>query len=157
MKLNYSSYDFEKYGYQPPPQPSLNAGLYTGEPFAPNAPYGNTPASPDATYYTKTLLNLGNTPPPGADRQYPQPSRQGNSLTRWEGLTEYEGTRQNWGPYNSFYNNNKCQQPNSTCSCEQICPKTQTRICNLKNCDKTTKSGVSHIASNYSKHYYEAH
>ena len=37
--------------FVPPPPPSLNGGLYTGQPFAPNAPWRNFPVEPDAGYY----------------------------------------------------------------------------------------------------------
>ena len=32
----------------PPPAPSLNGGLYTGQPFQHGAPWGNVPVPPDA-------------------------------------------------------------------------------------------------------------
>jgi hypothetical protein len=37
--------------YEHPPKPTLNGGLYTGEPFAPNAPWRNFPIEPDAGVY----------------------------------------------------------------------------------------------------------
>ena len=37
--------------YEPPPEPSLNGGLYTGEPFAAGAPWRNFPIAPDAGVY----------------------------------------------------------------------------------------------------------
>jgi len=40
----------------PPPPPSLNGGLYTGEPFAKGAPWGNVPVTPDAGVYNFTNL-----------------------------------------------------------------------------------------------------
>ena len=47
-----------------PPPPSLNGGLYTGEPFMKDAPWRNFPATPDAGYLTNVnLLAGGNRPP----------------------------------------------------------------------------------------------
>lgn len=37
--------------YVPPPPPSLNGGLYTGQPFAPGAEWANRPVAPDAGNY----------------------------------------------------------------------------------------------------------
>ena len=48
-----------------PPKPRLNGGLYTGEPFAPGAPWGNVPITPDAGYMSSVALRTAN-PPPGA-------------------------------------------------------------------------------------------
>ena len=42
--------------YVPPPGPSLNGGLYTGQPFAQGAPWRNYPVAPDAGYYNFTNL-----------------------------------------------------------------------------------------------------
>lgn len=37
-----------EYAPVPPPSPSLNGGLYTGEPFQKEAPWGNVPITPDS-------------------------------------------------------------------------------------------------------------
>jgi hypothetical protein len=47
------------------PPPSLNGGLYTGEPFATNAPWRNFPATPDAGYMVHVNLLAGGNLPPG--------------------------------------------------------------------------------------------
>ena len=43
--------------YTPPPGPTPNGGLYTGQPFAPDAPWRNFPVVPDAGYYNFTNLS----------------------------------------------------------------------------------------------------
>lgn len=68
-----------KVSYEPPPAPTLNAGLYTGMPFAPGAPWGNVPVVPDAGYMTSVNLLSAN-PPPGAISQFAETSfRVGNN------------------------------------------------------------------------------
>lgn len=37
--------------YEPPPKAVLNGGLYTGQPFAQDAPWRNIPIEPDAGVY----------------------------------------------------------------------------------------------------------
>jgi hypothetical protein len=64
--------------HEPAPAPSLNGGLYTGEPFAPDAPWRNIPVVPDATYLTRVNLLSAN-PPPGATEQIPGGWRPGNN------------------------------------------------------------------------------
>lgn len=70
------------------PSPSPNGGLYTGEPFARGAPYGNVPIVPDAGYMIHTALATAN-PPPGADTQYAVGLRPGNNRSILTGL-EYD-------------------------------------------------------------------
>ena len=54
------------------PPPTLNGGLYTGEPFLPEAPWRNFPATPDAGYMTHVnLLAGGNAPPSQATYHIP--------------------------------------------------------------------------------------
>ena len=51
---------------QPPPalpSPSLNGGLYTGTPFAPDAPWRNYPVAPDAGYYNFGSMRASHAPP----------------------------------------------------------------------------------------------
>lgn len=48
--------------FTPPPPPSLNGGLYTGQPFRAGAPWANVPVVPDAGIYNFTNL------PPSAPR-----------------------------------------------------------------------------------------
>ena len=58
------------------PPPQLNGGLYTGEPFAQGAPWGNTPVKPDTMWLTqngfKALVPEGN-------RQFADSIRPGNN------------------------------------------------------------------------------
>jgi hypothetical protein len=64
--------------YSPPPKPSHNGGLYTGAPFAANAPWRNFPATPDGAYLTGMNLRSAN-PPPGAISQFAGSVRPGNN------------------------------------------------------------------------------
>lgn len=70
------------------PGPSLNGGLYTGEPFAKGAPWANVPNAPDAGFLTHVALRTAN-PPPGATVQYVVGLRPGNNASMMEGL-EYD-------------------------------------------------------------------
>lgn len=73
--------------FVPPPKPSLNGGLYTGEPFAPNAMYANFPAVPDAGYMIHYNLRSAN-PPLDALVQYPGTNRPGNNYQRMPGIVK---------------------------------------------------------------------
>jgi hypothetical protein len=75
MPLQYSGFAA---GHTPPPPPAKNGGLYTGESFAPGAPYRNFPAQPDASFLVQAnLMSAG--PPPGATTQPPGTIRPGNN------------------------------------------------------------------------------
>lgn len=143
--LQFAEYEFEKYGYMPPPPPSLNGGLYTGESF--KGPWGNVPVIPDATYMINKNLVRGNGyVAPGSTFQYP-PSRQGNSFVDWNGLKRYQGTALNSGPFN-IYCPPCCTSQERHCYCEDICPKTETKLCNRDTCvHRTSPNG-------FSKYYY---
>jgi hypothetical protein len=58
------------------PAPSLNGGLYAGEPFA--GAWRNYPSMPDASYAVQRNLQSAG-PPPGAAAQPPGTLRPGNS------------------------------------------------------------------------------
>lgn len=58
--------------------PPLNGGLYTGEPFVRNAPWGNIPINPDVDFIIPIGLSLGN-PPKEAMCQFPGYTRAGNN------------------------------------------------------------------------------
>lgn len=77
-------------GHVPPPAPSLNGGLYTGQPFETGAPWANVPATPDAGYLVHYALRSAN-PPPGAEVQYPAAIRPGNSYTEMHGARRVSG------------------------------------------------------------------
>ena len=72
--------------FVPPPQPSLNGGLYTGQPFAPGAPWANVPVTPEGTYMTHVNLRSAH-PPPGASHQYAGSIRPGNNLQEMPGVS----------------------------------------------------------------------
>jgi len=71
----------------PPPQPSLNGGLYTGQSFAPGAPWGVVPVVPDAGHMIHYNLRSAD-PPPGAIYQYPGSIRPGNNFTPMYGIVK---------------------------------------------------------------------
>lgn len=74
--------------YTPPPPPSLNGGLYTGEPFAPGAPWANVPATPDVSHMTAVNLKSAR-PPPGALTQFAGSIRPGNNYQEMPGVSMY--------------------------------------------------------------------
>ena len=66
--------------FVPPPPPTLNGGLYTGTPFAPNAPWRNFPVTPDAGFYNYANLATLSTALPLAQSMVPGGSlRPGNN------------------------------------------------------------------------------
>ncbi len=95
--------------YVHPPLPSLNGGLYTGEPFQKGAPWANVPATPDAGYLIHYALSSAN-PPPGDAFQYPAAIRPGNSHTTMYGVQRVSG------PYPIYCIKNQQQPDLSTCS-----------------------------------------
>jgi len=66
----------------PAPPRSLNGGLYTGEPFAPGAKWGNVPVVPDADTYTQNLASAN--PPPGGLAVLPSFNRPGNNYVNYQ-------------------------------------------------------------------------
>lgn len=146
-KLQFSYYDFEKVGYMPAPKPSLNGGLYTGEPFRQGAEWANIPVTPDATVYINKNLRNGNNPPPTADIQFPS-TRQGNSYVDWPNVSQYQGTEKNWGPYKNIFCT-PCKKPKQNhCFCDEVCPQNETEHCNKNNCVKQPQN------TTFSKYYY---
>lgn len=73
--------------FTPPPYPSLNGGLYTGEPFVCGAPWANVPVIPDVSYMINHNLKSAN-PPPGAEYQYPGGNRPGNNTQLMPGVSQ---------------------------------------------------------------------
>lgn len=65
----------------------LNGGLYTGEPFEKNAPWGNVPVIPDVDYMTHQNLRSAN-PPKQALVQYPGGVRPGNNDQKMPGVVK---------------------------------------------------------------------
>ncbi len=82
----YALYNADHASYVSAPKPSLNGGLYTGEPFHPNAEYRNFPNQPDAVHLHTVALNSAN-PPPGAQQQFPDAFRPGNNMPVVDGVT----------------------------------------------------------------------
>ena len=76
--LDFSRYEFDKFGYVKPPIPSVNANLYTGTTFDPNSTYKSYPVYPDANFFIhKNLLSAN--PPPNVTLQYIDNIRPGNN------------------------------------------------------------------------------
>jgi len=96
------------------PKPSLNGGLYTGEPFQKGAPWGNVPVVPDTGYMIHYNLKSAN-PPPGAEYQYPTGFRPGNNNPILPGVRS--------GPamYGLMVNDGPCASANAaaTCKCQK--------------------------------------
>lgn len=88
--LASAEYNIKDTGYRPPPKPSLNGGLYTGEPFEETELHRNFPVQPDSVNYHINNLKSAN-PPPGALYQFPDTIRPGNNLpdTVALGLSRY--------------------------------------------------------------------
>jgi hypothetical protein len=51
------------------PPRAVNGGLFTGQKFDKNSPWGNVPIVPDSNNYIMNGLLIGHTPPPGARTQ----------------------------------------------------------------------------------------
>lgn len=69
------------------PDPSLNGGLFSGEPFQKGAGWANVPIVPDSGYMIHYALESAGAPP-GAKFQYPGGGkRPGNNHTMWSGVT----------------------------------------------------------------------
>ena len=145
FKLEFGEYNFDKYNYMPVPPPSLNGGLYTGEPFKKDAPYRNFPVLPDASVYLQENLSNGTNAPNAAKFMYPA-TRVGNSYVDWKGLKKYSGTSTNWGPYNMYCA--PCENTTKACFCDDICPHHQTELCNKQNCVDRKNKQV------FNKYYY---
>ncbi len=86
--LGWGEYNFDKNNYATIPPPSLNGGLYTGEPFKKGAAYANFPVIPDEGYITHINLLSAN-PPPGANTQYNN-IRTGNNYHGAIGVQQYK-------------------------------------------------------------------
>lgn len=76
---SYVDYNADNRSHVPPPKPSLNGGLFTGEAFLKDAPYRNFPVKPDAVHMVANNLSSAN-PPPGAQSQFPDGFRPGNNM-----------------------------------------------------------------------------
>ncbi len=72
------------------PPPSLNGGLYTGEPFHKNAGHANVPIIPDTGYMIHYALRSAD-PPTEALYQYPDGYRPGNNTPLMPGVQPFAG------------------------------------------------------------------
>lgn len=110
--MQFGPYENNK-NFVPPPKPSLNGGLYTGEPFAKDAPYANVPVVPDAGYMIHYNLRSAN-PPPDAIYQYPGGERPGNNHQPMPGYSINK-------KYNIACNNADCktQDARFDCNCSK--------------------------------------
>jgi hypothetical protein len=75
MSIAYSYIDWK--GPIAPPPRKVNGGLYTGEPFAKEAKWGNVPVIPEAHVYAQNLESAN--PPPYGAAQIPSYTRPGNN------------------------------------------------------------------------------
>ena len=108
--LTFSDYKYDGYSQIPPR--ALNGGLYTGEPFKKNSPYGNVPIIPDTGYLIHYNLRSAN-PPPGAIYQYPGGNtRPGNNFTNMIGISINN-------KYNVAVNEGVCKGKNDGCKCRK--------------------------------------
>ena len=105
--------------YVPPPPRALNGGLYTGEPFAKDAPWANVPVVPDVDYMTNVNLRSAH-PPTQALYQYPGNTRPGNNFQANTGLQQYTGDRGFTAPYNFSCIPCANMKENVTCKCKNI-------------------------------------
>jgi hypothetical protein len=84
--LQFSDYEFEKYGYMKAPEPKLNGGLYSGEAF--NGKHGNVKVLADGEYMTTKNLKSANPPTEGL-YHYPGYTRPGNNKQELPGTKQY--------------------------------------------------------------------
>ena len=93
------------------PPPSLNGGLYTGEPFHENAPHANIPIIPNTGYMIHYGLRSAN-PPTEALYQYPDNLRPGNNTPLMPGVSEFAN-----GKYGLLCQNSPRPKRNNSCNC----------------------------------------
>jgi hypothetical protein len=85
--------------WSPVPPPALNGGLYTGQPFAKDAPWGNIPVRPTSAYMINQNLRSSSIAPIGALFQMTAGYRAGNnSCDLMPGVTRFTGD-ENFGPF----------------------------------------------------------
>ena len=95
------------------PLPSLNGGLYTGEPFKEGAPYANIPIIPDGGYMTHFALRSAD-PPLQALYQYNDSYRPGNNTPVMPGIEPYKQ-----GQYGIMCNNAVEKMHMKRCKCSK--------------------------------------
>jgi len=147
--LQFSDYEFEKYGYMKPKPPALNGGLYSGEPF--NGAHGNVPVPADGEYMTTQNLKSANGPIESLFH-YPGYTRPGNNKQELPGTKQYS----NIHSFRCLSNKNLIKHKNNSqnsigtngnngtsVSSNNIEPFTNMQICPF-NCDSNTNSCPCH-------------
>ena len=89
--LDFGDYNFDQFDYIQPQKPSLNANLYTWEPFYENGGHRSFPVIADATYMTHVNLRSAN-PPPNAVSQFTDTIRPGNNGQMFPKLKNFSNT-----------------------------------------------------------------
>jgi len=115
--MNEQKSDFYKNAYEKLniPPPSLNGGLYTGEPFKENAPHANIPIIPDSGYITHYALRYAHPQPPiEALYQYPENHRPGNNTPIMPGVGPFAN-----GKYGLMCQNSPRNRKNKPCQCNK--------------------------------------
>lgn len=119
IESNFSAYRQNEVGYIPPPKPSLNGGLYTGEPFKSDSLYKNFPVKPDAVYMNTENLKSARPSVPNVSFQFPDGFRPGNNLpdTQAFGLSRYGNEHSILCTHYQPQTNVSC---NSSANCESV-------------------------------------
>jgi hypothetical protein len=86
--------------WSPIPPPSVNGGLYTGEPFIKDSPWANVKVKPTWAYMTNQNLRSSSIVPIGALFQMPVNYRPGNNSDDLiPGIGDFIGNEK-FGPFN---------------------------------------------------------
>jgi hypothetical protein len=125
------------------PQPPLNGGLYTGEPFHPNAPWRNFPVIPTASYMNHVNLRSAN-PPIQALFLMDSGVRPGNNSSdpSMPGVVRFTGDK-NFGPFSSILCMPCLKKIECSCGydcdCKELCNDNKNDSCACKTNKCPTK------------------
>lgn len=98
MATNKQQYEVNP--WSPIPEPKLNGGLYTGQPFMKGAPWATVPVRPTTAYMTNQNLRSSSIIPVGGLFQMNVGYRPGNnSDDGMPGISDFIGDK-NFGPFN---------------------------------------------------------
>jgi hypothetical protein len=98
MATNKQQYEYNQ--WSPIPEPKINGGLYTGEPFMKGAPWGNVQVRPTWAYMTNQNLRSSSIVPVSGLFQMPVNFRPGNSSDDLPmGIADFIGDK-NFGKFN---------------------------------------------------------
>jgi hypothetical protein len=98
MATNKQQYEYNP--WSPIPPPKLNGGLYTGEPFMKDAPWGNTYVRPTSSYMINQNLRSSSIVPVSGLFQMPVNYRPGNNTCdNPMGISDFIGD-ESFGPFN---------------------------------------------------------